>query len=433
MPRPNILYLHSHDTGRYIQPYGHAVPTPNMQRLAEEGVLFRQAFAAAPTCSPSRAALLTGQAPHCSGMTGLAHRGWGLADYGRHIVHTLRRAGYTSTLAGVQHVAADAGTIGYDRVLPLESHGAAHVAPAAAEFLARRPKEPFFLSVGFTETHREFPEPSAENDPRFALPPAPLPDVPRTRYDMARFKTSARAYDDGVGIVLAALVRSGLAGRTLVINTTDHGIAFPGMKCHLTDHGIGVMLIVRGPGGFEGGRVVDGMVSQIDLFPTLCDLAEIARPPWLQGTSILPLVRGEAREVNDAVFAEVTWHAAYEPMRCVRTGRYKYIQRFDGRTRPVLPNIDDGPSKDVWLEHGFADRPPAEHPLYDLVFDPNETHNLAADAAHAAVLHAMRGRLATWMRETDDPLLAGPVPAPRGARANDPDGLSPQEEPIGAV
>src|SRR5947207_3061874 len=81
---PNILYLHSHDTGRYIQPYGYAVPTPNLQKLASEGFLFRRAFDAAPTCSPSRAALLTGHCPHENGMLGLAHRGFSLNDYNQH-------------------------------------------------------------------------------------------------------------------------------------------------------------------------------------------------------------------------------------------------------------------------------------------------------------------------------------------------------------
>ena len=91
--RPNILYIHSHDTGRYVQPYGHAIPTPHIQRLAEEGVLFRKAFCAAPTCSPSRASLLTGQCPHSNGMLGLAHRGFSMTDYKRHVAHTLRAAG----------------------------------------------------------------------------------------------------------------------------------------------------------------------------------------------------------------------------------------------------------------------------------------------------------------------------------------------------
>src|SRR6266849_5087901 len=93
---PNILYIHSHDSGRYLQPYGYAVPTPNLRRLAGEGVLFRRAFSAAPTCSPSRAALLTGQCPHQNGMLGLAHRGFSMNDYGKHILHTLRAANYRS-------------------------------------------------------------------------------------------------------------------------------------------------------------------------------------------------------------------------------------------------------------------------------------------------------------------------------------------------
>ena len=98
--RPNILYIHSHDTGRYVQPYGHAIPTPNIQRLAEQGVLFRKAFCAAPTCSPSRASLLTGQYAHCNGMLGLAHRGFSLYDYKQHLIHTLRKEGYKSALIG---------------------------------------------------------------------------------------------------------------------------------------------------------------------------------------------------------------------------------------------------------------------------------------------------------------------------------------------
>ncbi|MBM3190888.1 MAG: sulfatase, partial [Chloroflexi bacterium] len=291
--RPNILYIHSHDTGRYIQPYGYAVPTPALQRLAEQGVLFRQAFNVAPTCSPSRAGLVTGMCAHSAGMIGLAHRGFSLNDYRKHIVHTLRGAGYESTLIGIQHVAARAETIGYDRVVPLESRRAEHVAPAAAAFVRSRPAQPFFLSVGFFETHREFPEPGSAGDARYMRPPEPLPDTPETRYDMAAFQASARLLDEGVAVVLHALDEAGLAENTLVICTTDHGIAFPGIKCNLTDHGIGVMLVLRGPGGFRGGRVLDGMVSHTDIFPTLCELLDIEAPAWLQGRSIMPLVRGE--------------------------------------------------------------------------------------------------------------------------------------------
>ena len=154
--KPNILYIHSHDTGRYIQPYGYNVPTPNLQKLASEGVMFRQAFDAAPTCSPSRAALLTGQCPHNNGMLGLAHRGFFLNDYNQHVLHWLRPHGYRSTLVGVQHIAKDPHVIGYDEIVSTRNNQAAEVAPAAVRFLKQHPQEPFFLDVGFYETHREF-------------------------------------------------------------------------------------------------------------------------------------------------------------------------------------------------------------------------------------------------------------------------------------
>lgn len=432
MNRPNILYIHSHDTGRYVQPYGYPIPTPHLQRLAEQGVLFRNSFSANPTCSASRAALLTGMMPHNNGMLGLAHRGWSLYDYSTHIVHTLRKAGYRSTLCGVQHVARDPAVIGYDDVLKLPGHRAEHVAPAAVEFLRGAPQRPFFLSVGLNETHRVFHEPGPAEDPRWCRPPDPIPDTPETRRDMAAFKASARALDAGMGVVFRALDETGLAGNTLVICTTDHGLAFPYMKCNLTDHGTGVMLILRGPGGFEGGRVCEAMVTHLDLFPTICELLEIEPPPWLQGRSLMPLVLGEASEIHDEIFAEVTYHASYEPLRAVRTKRWKYLRRFDGRTRAVMPNCDDSPSKDVWLAAGWRERPIPAEQLFDLLFDPNEAHNLAYDPSMSEVLKDMRARLDRWMKATDDPLLKGRVPAPPGARVNPADGLSPNEPVVPA-
>lgn len=422
---PNILYIHSHDTGRYIQPYGHAVSTPNLQRLAEEGILFRQAFCANPTCSPSRASLLTGQYPHTNGMLGLAHRGFALSNYRHHILHTLHEAGYTAALAGVQHIASPnntaAQTIGYDLYLgePPMAHD------RASEFLTNQPPEPFFLSVGFFETHREFPA-RVKTNPNYCVPPAPLPDTPKTRQDMARFKVSAQILDQKIGVVLRALDRSGLADRTLVICTTDHGVAFPRMKCTLTDSGIGVMLIIRGPGGFEGGKVVDAMVSHIDLFPTICQITGLEPPDRVQGASLMTLIAGEIPALHDAIFAEMNYHAAYEPQRCVRTSRWKYIRRFDQRTKPVLANCDDGLSKELLLAYGWNDMPPVEEVLYDLVFDPNETANLAGEAHYTEVRDEMRARLEAWMHQTDDPMLRhGYVAAPATAVVNDPDDLSP--------
>lgn len=428
MALPNIIYLHSHDTGRYVQPYGFGVSTPNIQRLAEEGVLFRQAFCAAPTCSASRTALLTGQSPHSAGMTGLVNRGWQLNDYNQHLLHTLRGAGYHTVLGGLQHLHQERTHLGFDQIIaPPKSTMVADVAPAAAAFLQNAPQQPFFLDVGFFETHRDFPQadPAAA---RYLRPPAPLPDTLDTRQDMADFVKMAGELDRGVGIILDALAAAGLAENTLVIQTTDHGLAFPAMKCNLTDHGIGVLLIMRGPGGFTGGQVYDAMISHIDLFPTLCEYLNIAPPSWLQGKSLLPVIRGEHDEINDAIFAEVTYHAAYEPQRAIRTQRHKYIRRYGERTKPVLPNCDDSLSKDLWLAAGWQEREVATEQLYDLRFDPNEMQNLAALPAYADTLQDLRQRLDQWMTTTADPLLnQQPAPAPPGTVVNDPDGLSPRE------
>jgi len=426
---PNIVYIHSHDSGRYLQPYGHAVPTPNLQRLAGDGVLFRQAFSAAPTCSPSRSALLTGQCPHQNGMLGLAHRGFAMHDYRKHILHTLRDAGYESVLGGLQHIVDEdhIERIGFDEILPHKGNLAAAVAPAAVAYLNRRTSRPFFLDVGFHETHRPFLQPTHEDDARYVRAPVPVPDAPETRADFAAFRASARQLDWAAGQILEALARNGLAENTLVISTTDHGVAFPRMKCNLTDDGFGVSLIMRGPGLFRGGTVCDAMISQLDLFPTICELLGLKLPPWLEGKSFLPVLRGESAEINDEVFAEVSYHAAYEPQRAVRTRRWKYIRRYGDRAAPVLPNCDDGPSKTVWLEHGWRRQPTEPEQLYDLVFDPTEHHNLAADAASAPVLAEMRGRLDAWMKRTADPLLNGPIPLPAGAFATDVDAISPTE------
>lgn len=430
MARPNILYISSHDTGRFIQPYGHPVETPNLQGLAEGGVLFRQAFCAGPTCSPSRAALLTGCHPHENGMLGLAHRGFSLNDYSQHLCRTLQQAGYTAALAGFQHVAAEASVIGYDAIIAPDGGDDADgpTAGAAARFIENAPPEPFYLEVGFHDTHREFPEP-LDDDARSAAPPY-FQDTPETRYDFACFKASARRLDANVGRVLDALDRSSLAETTLVIYATDHGIAFPRMKCTLTDGGIGVAMIMRGPGGFTGGKVVDALVSHVDLFPTLCELLDVAKPAWLSGVSFLPVVEGTAHTARDEIFAGVTYHAAYEPQRCVRTERWKYIRRFGQRRRVVLPNCDDGPTKTLWMENGWAEMEHPDEALYDLVFDPQETDNLVGNSWRSDVLADMRVRLERWMAETGDPLLCGPVAAPPGARANDPDGVSPAETPM---
>ncbi len=428
---PNILYLHSHDTGRYVQPYGHPVPTPNIQHLADQGVLFRRAFCATPTCSTSRACLLTGEYGHNNGMLGLAHRGWSLNDYHHHIVHALREAGYYSVLIGEQHIAKHPEAIGFDRVEKIPTTRVESVAPVAREVIGELP-EPFFLSVGFFETHRDWLSPPSLRDALYSLPPANLPDTPETRHDMAAYRASARSLDQGVGTVLEALDAAGRTENTLIFLTTDHGLAFPGAKATLFDRGLGVMLLMRGPGGFTGGRVHDAMVSHLDIYPTLCELAGVPTPDYVQGHSLLPLMRGEVASLREELFAEMTWHAAYEPQRAVRTQRFKYVRRFGDRALPVLANCDDSPSKTLLISEGWAERPVPFEQLYDLVFDPNEADNIAGDPAYAGVLGDLSESLERWMHVTGDPLLHGDPQPPSGAEINLPDQLS-ATEPVTVI
>ncbi len=438
--RLNILFMHSHNTGTFVQPYGHAVPTPNLQRLAEEGVMFRRAFSTAPTCSPSRASFLTGMYPHSCGMLGLAHRGFSMANYDWHAVRVFKANGYFTATAGVEHTAPDLNTIGYDAILSgLDTNypdqpKRVEPADAVVDFLRGKPDQPFFINLGLNETHRPFhkadPEKHLAERAQYCVPPKPLPDTPETRADTADFKASARVMDDHFGNVLQVLDETGLAKNTLVFCFADHGLQFPRNMCNLTDHGIGVYLVVRGPGGFEGGKEINALVSLMDLLPTAYDVAGIGMPDHVAGRSLKALVIGESKVHRDCVFAEVSYHAAYEPMRCVRTERYKYIKRYDGRDRLVLPNVDDTPSKAFLLGLDWEKQPRDQEMLFDLMFDPDEAHNIVDRADRIDVLTDLRSRLDVWMAETHDPLLPdGHVFAPSGSRVNDAAGKSPKEVP----
>lgn len=450
----NIVYIHSHDTGRYIQPYGHAVPTPHLAQLAREGVLFRHAYAAAPTCSPSRAGLLTGMAPHSCGMIGLAGIGE-LRDPRQHLAHYLGAHGYVTVLSGQQHeVKSDSWgnvenveQLGYrinlNRDNPACRKPLNHIegnlehfremdlwsAALAANYIRDKSQSdserPFFMSVGFFFPHRNYVQADPDIDPNYVMPPFPMYDSPENRMDWAMHLNAARIMDEGVGIVLQALRDSGLEKDTIVIYTTDHGIAFPRMKCNLHDTGIGVSLIVKAPGK-ASGIATDAMVSHLDVFPTICDLIGIEKPEWLQGYSMVPLLEGRTDRIREELFAEVTYHCAYEPMRAIRTERYKLIRYYEDYAHPVLPNIDDSPSKTFLLEHGYRQSERETEMLFDLFLDPVERENRADDPRYREIRDRLSARLQQWMEDTEDPLLRGKVPKPEGKLVRTVTSLSPQ-------
>ncbi|MBT5801239.1 MAG: sulfatase [Gemmatimonadetes bacterium] len=434
--RPNIVFLHSHNSGRFIEPYGHAVPTPNLMRLARGGALFRRAFSAAPSCSPSRASFLTGEYPHCSGMLGLAHRGFALAHPERHLARVLGGHGYQTAHCGTEHlVPHQSGTFADAYHCELaDTAVAAEAAEAVCDYLHTKSQQPFFLSVGTTETHTPYPEPQPEThpaeNPDHCTPPPPFPDTPELRAMAAGYKRSARQMDAGFGAILDALAASGLDANTYVFAFTDHGLQWPLHIGSVGEHGNAAFLIARGPAHFNGGKAFDAMVSLMDLMPTVCELAGLERPPWLQGESLLPLVDGRVERLHEHLFFEQTYHAAYEPMRGVRDERHIYIRRFDQREKLVLPNTDDTPAKSDLIEHGWQQQPRHQEMLYDHYFDPEQQNNLSDRPELAPTLAALCRRLDDWMAATADPLLVGPVPIPQGAQVTDVDVFSPGQEPL---
>ena len=423
----NVIYLNTHDTGRYLQPYGHAVETPNLQKLAEDGILFRQAHCAAPTCSPSRACFTIGSYPHTNGMYGLGHRGFRPHTPSQHMATMFKNNGYDTVAWGMpdNHLSTGSEAVGYER----EMKGGS--VDDLIGYLKESHDNPFFLSASFGLTHRagrgfgaDEPPPEAE---RYVNVPPTLPDHPDARRDWAHFVADAKKYDDIVGQLLEAIDEAGLTEDTLIIATTDHGVPFPGLKCHLTKHGTGVYLIMRGPKGFDGGKVIDGLVSQIDIYPTLCDLLEVDKPEWLEGVSVMPLVTGKRDQIHDQIFGEVNYHATFEPMRSLRTPRYLYVRRFGPRSRPVTCNWDASPSKDLWLNDGIANRPLPEEMLFDTFYDHEEMNNLALDPTYEHILEELRLRLEDWMERTDDPLVNGTVPAPENATITALDAVEPRQ------
>lgn len=413
----NIVYIHTHDTGRFIEPYGYAVPTPHLMDLAQEGVLFRHAYCAGPTCSPSRAALLTGMAAHSAGMLGLAHRGAQLKDYSKHLVAHLNGNGYETVLCGIQHEAPHAEMLGYDKIIGNPTYDMKVFefdsvgwdlfnAEAASSYIRESKTKPFFLSFGLFNTHLNFPEADPDIPQGYLQPPYLFYDNEENRRQWAAYLTSAKVADRAVGMVLGAIREAGLDNDTLVIYTTDHGLPFPQMKCSLFDTGIGVSLIVRTPQGHRKGEAEDALVSHLDLFPTICDLAGLPKPEWLQGYSLVPLLEKAAESVRTEVYAEINHHVEYEPMRCVRTDRYKYIRNF-GSASYLQPNLDRSEFRAFLLDHGFLEREKPEEMLFDLYLDPVERVNLAQDERYQEIKAQLGRKLDDWMQETGDPLLEG--------------------------
>ena len=411
---PNILLFHCHDLGQHLSCYGVPIETPNLDAFAQDGMIFTNYFCTAAQCSPSRGSIFTGRYPHNNGLVGLAHIGWELNDDEVTLAQHMNQAGYDTCLIGIQHETSDWRRLGYQEA-DVETGAALQVAPKVTQFLQEQAQQsagfPFFLSAGTGEPHRPYQRDEVPRDDPAEVTPLPyLPDRPGIREDIAGLNALVRVVDQAFGEVFAALKESGLEQNTLVIFTTDHGPAMPRAKGTCYDPGVKTALIMRWPGHLKGGQKYAELLSNVDLPPTLLELICYPIPDNLDGYSFLPLLMGGSYTPRDHVFLEMTWHDKYNPMRAIRTNRFKYIRNFGDRPLVYLPS-------DTWAglagqemrEEYYSSRRPAEE-LYDLQADPLEQQNIVDNPDYADVLADLRNRVTAWMEATGDRLLPGDWP-----------------------
>lgn len=434
LARPNILLIHCHDLGQFLHAYGvPTVQTPNLDALTGEGVLFRRSFCTAPQCSPSRASLFTGRYPHSTGVLGLTHAdfAWDLRAEEKHLVQHLREAGYETAGIGVIHeTRGGAERCGLDWYRPPAR--AKQAADEAIAYLKGRDsaaERPFYLQVGFIEPHR-LPHDKAsdlgflgsdlEADASLGVTvPGYLRDTEGTRTELAELQGAVRHMDAQAGRILDALREAGLRDNTLVIFTTDHGIAMPRAKCSLYDPGIQVALILRWPArdGWYGGRVMEPMIQNIDVVPSLLDALGIDTPADLHGRSFAPLLEGRDYAEREALFAEITYHDYYDPRRCIRTSKHKLIVNFTTAPSFMDPSQSWRPRSDTIAPANHARDYHKAVELYDLEADPWELNDLSDSQEHAEIRKELLARLHSHLRDTEDPILKGAVTSPMHLRA----------------
>lgn len=414
----DVVVMTTHDIGRHLHCYGRrSVISPNLDTLAARGVRFAQAFATAPQCSPSRASLASGRYPHNNGVMGLAHQGFDWELAAPHAAAVFARHGFAAHLFGGQHVTQHPERLGFHQIHSHEHSTGRSVAAGVEDFLMgdlgdRR----LYVEINFEDTHRPYPPAGAS--PAGLEIPGYLPAGPEAAEEMAAVQRTITEMDADAGRVLAALEKAGRAEGALVVFTTDHGLAMPRAKCTLYDPGLEIALLMRWPKGSIGtGAVRSELVSNIDVLPTLLEAAGADVPVGIQGRSLLPLLRGETYQPREAVFAEKTFHSYYDPMRCVRTIHDKYIRNFESGFAVEVPgDIQRGAIFRADPSRYSTDRKSVVE-LYDLDADPLEERNLAGTPAIEAVERHLSDELWSWMRETRDPLLDGPIPSPRYRQA----------------
>jgi N-sulfoglucosamine sulfohydrolase len=425
--RPNIILIISEDNGPQLGCYGDPyAKTPNLDKLAAQGVRFQNAYVTQSGCSQSRSSILTGLYPHQNGQLGLAS--WGFRMYREdtpNIPRGLKAAGYRTGIIGKLHINPESA-FPYDmEEIPGGNFARKNLADYAkyAEAFITADEKPFFLHINYPDAHDPFltqvdglpKDPQTGKD--VTCPAHFGIDPPELRQLMADYYNCMSRLDSLIGDLLAALERSGKADNTLVIYLGDHGPDLLRGKRSSYEGGTHIPLIVRWPGKAQP-QVRTEFVSTVDFMPTLLAVSGAAPVPGLPGQSLVPLLAGEKPAWRDHLFTEFHTHAAqanFFPQRAVRSDRYKLIENLlPDEANPDMEKIDKefpfvaaalaAAKPEVRAAYRLQQRPP-RYELYDLQADPYEFRNLTASPEHAAVFADLKQRLLTWREQTADPLL----------------------------
>lgn len=421
--RPNIVWIIPDDMSANFSCYGETViETPNVDRLAAEGVKFTRAFVTAPVCSTCRSAFITGMYQTSIGAhhhrSGRGEMRIELPDNIELVPKLFQEAGYHTSITGWPNRKGRLGKTDYNFEWDESVYD-------GTDWSEREEGQPFFAQIqtpggklrGKDAEGWERVQANAEAtfgkrtpDSAVVLPPY-YPEHPDIVRDWAAYLDSVRMTDHMVGEVLARLEKEGVLEDTLVLFMTDHGISHARGKQFLYEEGIHVPLVMAGP-GIESGSVRDDLVEHIDIAALSLGAAGIPVPDWMQARDIL----ADDYQPREAAFsARDRCDETVDHLRSVRTENFKYIRNF----LPARPHLQPCGYKDAkailialraWNAAGKLDetqsllfsstRPPEE--LYDLRNDPHEIHNLAKDPAHADTLAQLRGKLDAWMEETQD-------------------------------
>lgn len=429
--RPNaILFIVDDVSWNDVGCYGNAAArTPNLDRLAEGGLRFTQAFLTASSCSPSRSSIITGRYPHNNGRASELHRP--IAANLPWFPRLLREAGYYTALSGKNHMTPDQPEPGGTPQPPAFDHTDPGMAPDNkgghanwVKVLQERPRDkPFFCWFASTDAHRPWDADAdwkeeiygPKHRPEAVVVPPFLRDDAATRQDLASYYNEVTRFDYFVGRVVDELKSEGQLENTLLFLLADNGRPFPRAKTRLEDSGMKTFLVAHWPKGIiSPGSSPGGLVSAIDLAPTFLAAAGLAAPDTMQGVSLLPILRHPEATVRQLAFSEHNWHDYEAHGRSVRSGNFLYVRN----QRPLLAS--QGPADSVrspshqsllagraagTLTEAQADVLLAPRPgeeLYDTAADPLQLHNLAKAPEQASTKAKLSALLDDWITATGD-------------------------------